>query len=171
MGASQTAIRNLYATKMSVANLVYGFNGSAMSGATAVALTAGTYQEIGRLMIKAGQRVLLGAGAYSALNTAVGRIYADIQTSASALIPGSLRIDLHDPTDHYVATLFEIRTDAQGLTSTTLADQPVLNLLYPGGGFNESFVFKVAPDANATEDGATTVLSVSFTVATLTAAM
>jgi hypothetical protein len=164
-----TVITGQYASKFGIAQMVVGFNGAAMAGTTA-ACAVNLYTEIGRLMVPAGRRYALGAGAFAKLNEANGRIYANVFNDAlspGALIPGSLRIELHDPTDRPVLTLWEMRTDAQGLASTTPSEQPVLPHMSPSGSFNYSLVLKLLPDVAATFGAANSAFSISYTVATL----
>lgn len=164
-----TVITGQYTSKFGIPQMVVGFNGPTMVGTT-TACPVNIYTEIGRLMVPAGRRYALGAGLYSKLNEAIGRIYASIfndATAPGALIPGSLRLDLHDPTDHFVTTLFEMRTDAQGIASTTPSEQPVLPHMSPSGSFNYSIVAKLLPDAASTFGAANSSLSISYTIATL----
>lgn len=164
-----TQITGQYASKFGIPQMVLGFNGATMVG-TSTACAVNTYTEVGRLMVPAGRRYALGAGAFAKLNEAVGRIYASIFNDAAApgaLIPGSIRLDMHDPTDHFVVTLFEMRTDAQGIASTTVSEQPVLPHMSPSGSFNYSIVLKLLPDAAATFGAANSSLSISYTIATL----
>lgn len=166
-----TQITGQYPSKFGIALMVLGFNGPTMTGTT-TSCPANTYTEIGRLMVPAGRRYALGSGAFSKLNEANGRIYASIFNDAAApgaLIPGSIRFDLHDPTDRAVVTLWEMRTDAQGLANTTPSEQPVLPHMSPSGSYNYSLVLKLLPDGGAavTFGAANSALSVSYTIATL----
>lgn len=166
---NSTLITGQYVSKFGIPQMVVGFNGASMAGTTA-ACPALQYTEIGRLMVPAGRRYALGSGAFTKLNEATGRIFASIFNNAAApgaLIPGSLRLDLHDPTDHFVVTLMETRTDAQGLTSTSPSEQPVLPHMSPSGSFNYSLVALLLPDAAATFGAANSALSISYTIATL----
>jgi hypothetical protein len=80
-----------------------------------VTMVANQYVEYGRYTVKAGQGVALGYGALAGQDSATGRIYAkfiDDTFGDVTVEEGMVRIEIRNPQDRPVKTIFEARTEA-----------------------------------------------------------
>lgn len=80
-------------------------------------LILGQFIETGRVTIPAGVAMAIGYGPLRGHHEAIGRAYADFKASATD-IDGLLRLDLHNPQDRVIKTLFESRTESLRSTQT-----------------------------------------------------
>ena len=95
-----------------------------------VTMIANQYVEYGRYTVPAGQGVALGYGALAGQDSAIGRIYMKfIDDTAGDVTPeeGMVRIEIRNPQDRPVKTLFEGRTEAL----RTLIASPASNEMMP----------------------------------------
>lgn len=76
-----------------------------------VVLVAGQYVKLGERKIEAGELVAVGYGQESGQNNAQGRIFMDLKTSASADIPGTIRLQVYSPQNRPLIILGEWRTE------------------------------------------------------------
>jgi hypothetical protein len=134
-------LKNPYRSTLNSTNLI---------AAAAPATVLNQFIELGRYTLPAGVALELGAGVQSGQMDAVGRIYADLRTAAAVAVNGMVRLDLVNPQNRVIATLFEGRTDS--LRNATLADRrtyipfPKLNSAI---GQDWAIVMKLQGDAAA----------------------
>lgn len=115
-------------------------------------VASGFFQELGRKKPLAGQAFTLGYGDLAGQENATSRLFADFQLAANAgPANGDIRIDVHDPADRSVGTVFECRTEQLRATPTDRTVQmPFPELRDFQVGENWSFVLKMNPDAAGT---------------------
>jgi hypothetical protein len=76
-----------------------------------LALTAGVFMKLGEYKVQAGELVTIGYGQESGQESAQGRIYMDLKTSASAVIAGTVRLQAYSPQNRPMVVLGEWRTE------------------------------------------------------------
>jgi hypothetical protein len=74
-------------------------------------LTAGVFMKLGEYKVQAGELVTIGYGQESGQESAQGRIYMDLKTSASAVIAGTVRLQAYSPQNRPMVVLGEWRTE------------------------------------------------------------
>lgn len=92
--------------------------------AATIALTQNKPNFIGSITIPAGQGLELGFGPYASLDTAVGRIFADLNDSTDADLKGKLRVSVWDEEDRPVRIIGT--WDAAQLNQSTLTNRQPL---------------------------------------------
>jgi hypothetical protein len=74
-------------------------------------LVAGSFMKVGEYKVQAGELVTIGYGQESGQESAQGRIYMDLKTSASAVINGTVRLQVYSPQNRPLYILGEWRTE------------------------------------------------------------
>lgn len=98
-------------------------NASQLLAASIPTTVAGQFIELGRYTLPAGVALSLGHGIQTGQADSVGRMYADFKDDSTPAVDvdGMIRLDLHNPQDRVVSTLFEGRTES--LRNATLTDR------------------------------------------------
>lgn len=132
-----------------------------------VAVSATQFTEIGRRTIPAGIGEALGYSSLEGQDSAAGRLFADVRDNTAApgvVLNGVLRLDIHDPEDHVVRTLWEGRTEKLRATAADPGTHLPLPLIGDGIGESWSLVAKFRADAAGSTMGKTnTTLLVDIT--------
>lgn len=132
-----------------------------------VAVSSTQFTEIGRRKIPAGIGEAVGYSSLEGQDSAAGRIYANIMDNAAApgaAVDGVLRLDIHDPEDHVVRTVWEGRTEKLRATAADPGTHLPLPLTGPGIGESWSLVAKFKADvAGKTLGSANSTLLVDIT--------
>jgi hypothetical protein len=76
-----------------------------------LACTAGVFMKLGEYRVQAGELLTIGYGQESGQESAQGRIFADLKTSASAAIAGTIRLQAYSPQNRPLVVLGEWRTE------------------------------------------------------------
>lgn len=149
-----------------ISDLVYGLNGSAIGADIVMVLKQ--YVEIGRLAPAYGSVYWLGSGAANTLQSATGRAYVVLENLTPAAMTGTLRIDVHDPADRVVQTLFQRDLAALGI-STNPQEQVVCPWIGFEVPYGYSLVVKVKTGAAAADtwdyDSSSNAFSIAYTQA------
>lgn len=74
-------------------------------------LTPGQFVKLGERKVEAGETISIGYGAESGQESAQGRIFMDLKTSASAAIDGTIRLQVYSPQNRPLFILGEWRTE------------------------------------------------------------
>lgn len=140
-----------------------------VSSAT-VNLVANQWIEVGRFVVDAGTAAQLGHGDTRGLDSAVGRLYMDLQ-SATGPVEGLIRLDVETPQQRVDETVVEYRTER--LRAAVGGEKQPGNLTVqipfpqqgPLIGENWSFVFRVRADEAATLSRSDSEIRVDMTLA------
>jgi hypothetical protein len=74
-------------------------------------LVAGQFVKLGERKIEAGELLAVGFGDESGQDNAQGRVFMDLKTSASAVISGTVRLQVYSPQNRPLVILGEWRTE------------------------------------------------------------
>jgi hypothetical protein len=139
------------------------FNQNQLISTATVACTAGIFTQLGEYRVLAGEQVAVGYGDGEFLTNAQGRIYALMNTSAPAEIPGVLRVVVMSATDRPYQIMWETRTeiiDANPTDRTKQTEFPLLNLFVTQ---DKRIALFFNPDTTATVALANTVIRLDIT--------
>jgi hypothetical protein len=92
-----------------------------------IPINASSYTQIGVYTILAGVARALGFGMLSGQDSSEGRIFMALKTAADADINGTIRIELRDPEDVPIKTLYEARTETLRTSETDRTVQVPFN--------------------------------------------
>lgn len=113
-------------------------------------LTQNRYTEFGRITMIAGQGLAWGYGNLRGQGESEGRVYMELHDAADAIIPGTLRVDLHDSNDRVVRTVFESDIGAlETLPNNRMEQIPAAVQALDGIHEDEAYVFKINTTAAA----------------------
>jgi hypothetical protein len=114
------------------------------------ACTTGTFTKLGEYKIQAGETVTVGYGQESGQESAQGRIFMDLKTAASAVIAGTIRLQVYSPQNRPMVILGEWRTETVSTGSGDRTKQiPLPQNLY-WASEDKKIVLEFNPDATAT---------------------
>jgi hypothetical protein len=115
-----------------------------------IVLTAGNFVKLGERKIEAGELLALGFGLETGQESAQGRVYMDLKTSASAVIAGTIRLQVYSPQNRPLVILGEWRTE----TISTGAGDRTKQIPLPESMYwvseDKKIVLEFAADAAAT---------------------
>jgi hypothetical protein len=111
-----------------------------------LALTAALYNKLGEFIIPAGLQVAIGVGDSNGQENAQGRIYINLVTAASALIPGTVRLSMWTAQNRVIKVVDEWRTEALQ-TSTDRTKQIPLPFTGDWLSKDKKYILEIMPDA------------------------
>ena len=121
-----------------------------------VPVNANQFIEVGRVVVPSGTAYDLGVGDLKSQADAIGRIFADLRDTTvapGAKIDGIVRIDLHDPQNRVLRTVYQGRTEMLRTSQGDRRQQYPFSKRNVRAGWNYAFVLKVMPDAGAVGNG------------------
>lgn len=131
--------------------------------AASTALVVGQYNKIGEVICPAGLYKKIGYGASNSQSDAQGRMYAKLNTAASAEITGKLRISVFSPQDRSMAVIFEAPSAALNQNASDRTKQIPMPELPFAIGKDYKFVFEFKPDTAGAITAAQSVIQIDTT--------
>lgn len=127
-----------------------------------VVCTAGQYNKLGEYVVPAGLHVGLGFGPDGGQESAQGRLFMDLKTSAPAAVVGTVRLSVFSPQNRSLVVLDEWRTEAL-VASTDRTKQIPLPFNGIWVSEDKKYVLEFNPDATATVAKAQSTITIDMT--------
>jgi hypothetical protein len=114
------------------------------------ACTLGMFTKLGEYKIQAGELVTIGYGEQSGQENAQGRIYIDLKTAASVVIPGTIRLQAYSPQNRPMVILGEWRQEVLNQGSGDRTKQVPLAEMQYWLSEDKKLFLEFMPDATST---------------------
>jgi hypothetical protein len=112
--------------------------------------SAGIFTKLGEYKVQAGELCTIGYGEQSGQESAQGRIFLDLKTSASAVVPGTVRLQAYSPQNRPLVILGEWRIEVLNQGSGDRTKQvPLAEAMYWLSEDKKLFL-EFNPDSTAT---------------------